>query len=67
MGKIERKINAILVFGIYQGFTAFPEGYPYKILDFWQGPSSFNSQSRFPDHSAESTGRVCINTAVLCL
>ena len=32
---------------------------------FWQGPSSFNPQSRFPDHSAESTGRVCIDTAVL--
>jgi hypothetical protein len=54
-----------LVFGIYQGFTALAEGYPYKILDFLPGPSSFNPQSRFPDYSAESTGRACIDTAVL--
>jgi hypothetical protein len=24
-------------FGIYQGFTAFAEGYPYKILDLLTG------------------------------
>jgi hypothetical protein len=27
----------ILVFGIYQGFTASTEGYPYKILDLLAG------------------------------
>ena len=35
---------------INQGFTA-----PWQ-----SGPSSFNPQSRFPDHLAESTGRDCI-------
>jgi hypothetical protein len=25
------------IFGIYQGFTAFAEGYPYKILDLSAG------------------------------
>jgi hypothetical protein len=25
------------IFGIYQGFTAFAEGYPYKILDLLAG------------------------------
>jgi hypothetical protein len=27
----------LIIFGIYQGFTASAEGYPYKILDLLAG------------------------------
>ena len=36
-----------------------------RLKIFWQGLSSFNPQSRFPDHSAESTGRDCLDSAEL--
>ena len=49
----------------YQGFTAQLKDTLTRLKVFWQGPSSFNPQSRFPDHSAESTGRDCIDSAEL--
>ena len=38
------------------------EGFPYKTQCL-EGPGSFNPQSQFPDHSAESTGIDCIDSA----
>ena len=54
-------------FGIYQGFYSSAEGYSYKTQArlFSRDSPYFTPQSRFPDHSAESTGRDCIESSEL--
>ena len=46
-------------------FTAQLKNTLTRLKVFNQGPSSFNPQSRFPDHSAESTRRDCMASSEL--
>ena len=58
-----RGLSQFLVFT--KDFTARLKDNLTRLKVFYQGTSSFNPQSWFPDHSAESTGRDCIDSSGL--